>query len=89
LIGVKVDLRVVDFATWRDLNFSKKDFDVFYNAYGSALDPDDTEYAKYHSGTAGNLVGWRTRRSTRTWSRAALRWILPSASSSTPTTSSA
>jgi peptide/nickel transport system substrate-binding protein len=57
LIGVKVDLRVVDFATWRDLNFSKKDFDVFYNAYGSALDPDDTEYAKYHSGTAGNLVG--------------------------------
>jgi ABC-type transport system substrate-binding protein len=28
-IGVKVDLRVVDFATWRDLNFTRKDFDVF------------------------------------------------------------
>jgi peptide/nickel transport system substrate-binding protein len=57
LLGVKVDLRVIDFATWRDLNFTKKDFDVFYNAYGSALDPDDTEFAKYYSDSPGNLVG--------------------------------
>jgi hypothetical protein len=37
--------------------FHQKDCDVFYNANESALDPDDTEYAKYLTGSAGNLVG--------------------------------
>jgi peptide/nickel transport system substrate-binding protein len=56
-IGVTINLRVVDFATWRDLAFNKKDFDLFWTAFGSALDPDDTEYARYVSTSPMNLSG--------------------------------
>jgi peptide/nickel transport system substrate-binding protein len=55
-IGVGVNLQVVDFATWRSLVFNYK-FDLFSTAFGSPLDPDDTEYNKYFSTSPGNLAG--------------------------------
>jgi peptide/nickel transport system substrate-binding protein len=56
-IGVSVDIRVEDFATWLD-DQGNGEFDAFMLSWIGNIDPDDFYYAQHHSEGGLNFQGY-------------------------------
>lgn len=56
-IGVEVEIRSLDFATWLDEQ-GKGNFDVFLLGWLGNIDPDDYYYAQHHSDGSFNFHGY-------------------------------
>ena len=64
-VGIRVDIRIVEFAELVDMQTNSRDFDISIRPSNSGRDPDANFYRRFHSTSPANTTGYASAEADR------------------------